>query len=100
MEEGTGLFKKLFPDKQILSLADDVMEGGIAAEALPRPFQKAVAVQINPVDRQKSSPADKDFNWYLLIESAECVLIRKGLRDWHLPCLYQGKADDINVQWN
>lgn len=86
MEEGLGVFQKLFPDKRIILMAGLIEE----AENFPAPFQNAVAIQINSVERQKEEPAQRLFNWYLLIESAECILIRRGRRDWYLPCLYQG----------
>lgn len=87
MEEGIAIFRKLFPDKQIISMADLVEE----AENLPVPFQNALVIQINAVKRRKEEePIQRLLSWYLLIESAECVLIRRGQRDWYLPCLYQG----------
>ena len=87
MEEQLVLFQKLYPDKRIIPMANLIEE----AENLPAPFRNAVAIQISTLERQREEePTQRLFNWYLLIESAECVLIRRGQRDWHLPCLYQG----------
>ena len=88
-EGGFGVLEKVFADRHIVWLANELKDGA-TDDRFPQLFRNAVAVQVETAERKSLAPPQGEIllDWYELTESCESSLFNRGFgKKWQLPCV-------------